>query len=202
MLDRHVLPYLREPLTQLAKRFQAAGISANQVTVGGFIVGLLAMLSIANEFYTLGVFLVLINRLADGIDGALARLNGATDLGGYLDITLDFIFYGGIVFAFAIANPQANALAATFLLFSFMGTGSTFLAFSVMAAKRNLENKLYGPKSLYFLGGLTEGSETIMVFVLMCLLPNSFAVLAYLFGTACLITTATRLYSSYVALRD
>ena len=202
MLDRHVLPFLREPLTKFARILQKRGMSANSVTLVGFSFGLLAMLCIANEFYILGLLLILINRLADGLDGALARLNGATDLGGYLDITLDFIFYGGIVFAFAIASPQTNALAATFLLFSFMGTGSTFLAFSVMAAKRNLENKLYGPKSLYFLGGLTEGSETIMVFVLMCLLPNSFASLAYLFGVACLITTVTRLYSSYLALRD
>ena len=69
---------------------------------------------------------------------------GSTDLGGFLDIVLDFIVYAGMVFAFAVADPGANALAAAFLLFAFMGTGSSFLAFAMMAAKRRLSTDLRG----------------------------------------------------------
>ena len=95
-----------------------------------------------------------------------------TDLGGFLDIVLDFIVYAGLVFAFAVADPERNALAAAFLLFAFMGTGSSFLAFAIMAAKRGISSELRGRKSLYYLGGLTEGTETILFLVLACLLPS------------------------------
>ncbi|MCB1835193.1 MAG: CDP-alcohol phosphatidyltransferase family protein, partial [Geminicoccaceae bacterium] len=77
---------------------------------------------------------------------------GVTDLGGFLDITLDFIFYSGFVFAFAVHDPQANGLAAAFLVFSFIGTGSSFLAFAIMAARRGLATERRGKKSLYYLG--------------------------------------------------
>ncbi|WP_321160240.1 hypothetical protein [Marinomonas rhodophyticola] len=98
-------------------------------------------------------------------------------------------------------NPVDNALAASFLIFSFMGTGSSFLAFAIMAEKRKIERLEYGHKSLYFLGGLAEGTETIAFLVLICLLPSYFAVMAYLFGVICWITTVTRIYAGYCTLR-
>ena len=111
---------------------------------------------------------------------------GLSDLGGFLDIVLDFIVYAGMPFAFALADPAANGLAAAFLVFAFMGTGSSFLAFAVMAAKRGLATELRGRKSLYYLGGLTEGTETILFLVAWpACFPRSFAPLALGFAVAC-----------------
>ncbi|MFA0698669.1 CDP-alcohol phosphatidyltransferase family protein, partial [Vibrio sp. 10N.222.49.C9] len=78
--------------------------------------------------------------ICDGLDGALARRQGITDAGGFLDISLDFLFYSMVPFAFVLANPEANAIAGAFLIFSFIGTGSSFLAFAVMAGKRGIDN--------------------------------------------------------------
>jgi phosphatidylglycerophosphate synthase len=135
--------------------------------------------------------LILINRIMDGLDGAVARRVGMTDLGGYLDIVLDFFFYAGVPFFFAVGRPEA-ALPAAFLVFSFVGTGSSFLAFAAIAAKRGVTTESRGRKSIYYLGGLTEGTETIGLFVLICLLPDYFALLAWVFGGLCWVTTAGR----------
>ena len=146
--------------------------------------------------------LLLVNRLADGLDGAVARQTRLTDLGGFLDIVLDFLVYAGMVFAFAVADPAGNALAAAFLLFAFMGTGSSFLAFAIMAAKRGISTDLRGRKSLYYLGGLAEGTETILFLALACLLPDHFVLLALGFGAMCWITTVGRVIAGFQLLRE
>lgn len=200
MLDRHLRPLIDPPLDRLAARV-ARWVGADAVTVGGFAMGLLAMAAIMAGAYHWGLGLLLINRLADGLDGAVARRRGITDLGGYLDIVLDFIIYSGVVFAFAVADPAANALAAAFLIFSFMGTGASFLAFAVMAAKHRLESPEQGRKSLYYLGGLAEGTETIVVLALMSIVPGHFSLLAWVFGIVCWVTTVARIGTAATRLR-
>lgn len=185
------------PLDRMAEQLIDRGWTANQVTIFGFILGMVAMLALAIQAYLLALLLILINRLADGLDGAIARRIGKTDRGGFLDITLDFIFYSSIPFGFALADPMNNALAAAFLIFSFIGTGCSFLAYAIMAEKRGLSTDIRGQKSLYYLGGLTEGTETIALFVITCLLPVWFSFLAILFGILCWITTATRIHAGW-----
>jgi len=192
MMDAALRPWIEPPLARLAEWLDDR-ISANAVTIAGFGVGVAAMIAVMWQAYILALLGVVINRLADGLDGAIARRSGVSDLGGYLDITLDFIFYAGMVFAFAVADPQGNALAAAFLIFSFIGTGCSFLAFAIMAARRKLESSVRGKKSFYYLGGLTEGSETIALLVTICLLPWAFAPIAWVFGALCWVTTASRI---------
>ncbi|MEZ5864431.1 MAG: CDP-alcohol phosphatidyltransferase family protein [Geminicoccaceae bacterium] len=201
MLDRFARPLIDPPLDRLAAHL-APRIGADAVTVLGFALGLGAMALIMLGLHLPGLALLLLNRLADGLDGAIARRNGITDLGGYLDITLDFIIYSGLVFAMAVADPAANALAAAFLAFSFMGTGASFLAFAIMAARRGLESRERGTKSLYFLGGLAEGTETIVFFAAVLLWPTAFAVLAWAFGLVCWVTTASRILMARQLLRQ
>ncbi len=183
----------------MARVLAGRGWTADQVTVLGFVIGLLAIPAIAFEAYLTALVLILLNRLSDGLDGAIARSTKQTDRGGFLDITLDFIFYAGIPFAFALADPYGNALAAAFLIFSFIGTGCSFLAYAIMAEKRRITTDLRGRKSLYYLGGLTEGTETIVLFVLVCLLPTWFPILAVTFGVLCWVTTATRIYAGWIS---
>jgi phosphatidylglycerophosphate synthase len=192
MLDPLARRLIDPPLGAAARHLVRIGLSANAVTVAGFVVGLGAAVAIAGEHYLLGLPLFALNRLADGLDGAVARSVGKTDLGGYLDIVLDFLVYAAIVLGFAAARPE-NALPATLLLASYIGTGSTFLSFAILAAKRGLETQARGSKSLYYLGGLTEGTETIAFTVAVCLWPGGFPLLATLFAGACLITTASRI---------
>lgn len=201
MLDRYAIALIKFPLQKIAIIFQKQGVSADQVTLLGFIIGLLALPTIVCGYYYLGLLFIVINRLFDGIDGAVARIQGITDSGGFLDISLDFLFYSLIPFAFVLADPTANAVAGALLIFSFIGTGSSFLAFAIMASKNGIENPVYQHKSLYYLSGLTEGTETILCFILFCLLPDHFALIAYLFAGLCWLTTITRIWTGYHTLK-
>ena len=193
MLDRRVLGLSRGFLTSLAERMAARGIRADQVSWFGFVVGLAAVPLIVLEQPSWAILPILANRLLDGIDGALARQVGPTDRGAFLDIALDFLFYSSIPLAFAFADPATNALAAAVLIYAFVGTGSTFLAFAVIAAKRGLTSTAYPGKGFYYLGGLTEASETIAVFTAMCFFPAWFPTLAWGFAALCALTTMTRI---------
>jgi phosphatidylglycerophosphate synthase len=201
MLDARLRRLIDPPLDRLCAPLARYGLSANLTTAVGFAIGVAAMAAIARQAYGLGLGLLLLNRLLDGLDGALARRRGITDLGGFLDILADFIVYAGVPLAFALADPGANALPAAFLIFSFIGTATSFLAFAVMAAKRGITSELRGKKSLYYLGGLTEGSETIAAFVLACLWPGWFPSIAWVFGALCWLTTATRVGVAWQVLR-
>lgn len=202
MLDASVRRLIDPPLDLLAARAARFGLDADTVTLIGFGFGAVAMLAIATGHSLIGLAALLVNRTADGLDGAVARRSAPTDRGGFLDIVLDFIVYSGVVFAFAVADPADNALAAAFLVFSFMGTGASFLAFAVMAAKRGLSTGTHGSKSLYYLGGLTEGTETVLIFVAFCLAPGAFPILAWTFGGLCWLTTLARLVTGWQVFRE
>ena len=193
MLDRTILDKTRSLLSNLAKQLLKRNVTANQVTVAGFIVGMTAVPLIILDYTYLALACIILNRLLDGLDGTLARMSTPTDRGGFLDIVLDFIFYSAIPLAFAIANPESNALAAAVLIYAFIGTGCSFLAFATIAEKRKLVSTEFPDKSFYYLGGLTEATETIIIFGIMCLFPTYFSLLAYGFATLCAITTVLRI---------
>lgn len=199
MLDRVALQLLRPTLDAAARGLARAGLHADQVTLIGFGIGVAGAVSIAFEQFVPGLLLMLASRLFDGIDGALARLTVPTDRGGFLDITLDFLFYASIPLAFAVARPGANALAAAVLLAAFIGTATSFLAFATLAAQRGLKSTAYPNKGIYYLGGLTEGTETLSCFALMCLWPALFPVFAYGFAALCGLTIVTRLWAGWRA---
>ena len=201
MLDRRATALIRPAVDALAGVLVRARVSANQLTVAGFVMGLLAAFLIATNHYLTGTLAVLASRLADALDGAVARRTQVTDRGGFLDITLDFLFYASIPLAFAVADPSRNALAAAVLLAAFMGTASSFLAFAAIAAQRGMTSTAWPDKSIYFLGGLTEATETLAFFAAMGLWPQHFALLAYVFAGLCAVTTAMRIGWGWQAFR-
>ncbi|NQW09487.1 MAG: CDP-alcohol phosphatidyltransferase family protein [Alphaproteobacteria bacterium] len=180
------------PLNSAGAWLAARGVAANGLTVTGFVIGMGAVPALAVDAPLAALVLILLNRLADGLDGAVARVRGPTDFGGYLDIVLDFLFYSAVVFGVALGQPE-HAVWAAFLIFSFVGTGVSFLAFAIVAAKRDLTTDTLGKKSIYYLGGLAEGTETIVTFVLICLFPDAFPWIAGIFGAMCWITTVFRI---------
>lgn len=202
MFDRQATALIRPAVTWLARRLAAAGVGANVLTWAGFAIGLAAALLVAGQWYAWAVPALLLSRLLDALDGAVARQTAPTDRGGFLDITLDFLFYAALPLAFAVADPARNALPAAALLAAFIGTGASFLAFAVVAAQRGMASTAYPDKSFFFLGGLTEGGETLAFFVAMCLWPQHFALLAWVFCAACVLTTVTRIYWGWQAFKE
>ncbi len=201
MLDRSATRLIKPVVNHLARMVSGIGVSANQLTVTGFVIGIYAAFLIANNDYLAGAVAIIASRLCDALDGAVARQTKATDAGGFLDITLDFLFYASIPLAFAISDPTRNALPAAVLLAAFIGTGTSFLAFAVLATKRGISTMAYPNKSFYFLGGLTEATETLTCFLAMCVWPEFFIELAYGFAALCSITTLSRIWWGWKAFQ-
>ena len=200
MLDKRINKIIHPIMNGLANHIPCQ-ISANTITLAGFAVGAIVVPLLWFKLYFTAMAVILVNRFFDGLDGAVARKCGPTNLGGYLDITWDFIFYSVVIMGFALAAPENNGLAAAFLIFSFIGTGTSFLAFAAAAEKQGLSSDAHGLKAFYYLGGLTEGTETILFFVIICLYPEFFPVLAVVFGSICWITVLGRFGSAFTILR-
>lgn len=193
MLDG-VMRRLIDPfLDRAARHLAATGLKADHVTFAGFMLGMCCAGMIVVRWDGIALLLLALGRFADGLDGALARATRVTDRGGFLDITLDFLFYGAVPLAFALRDPALCALPATVLLAAFYANGASFLAFSAVAAKRGLVTAARGSKSLYFTTGLTEGTETIAFFAAFILFPQWFGTLAYAFATLCMVTCFARI---------
>jgi phosphatidylglycerophosphate synthase len=193
MFDASVRRFIDLPLDAAARRLAAVGIGADQLTIAGAGFGIAAAVAIAAGVEIFGLGLFLAGRLLDGLDGAVARQTEPTDRGGFLDIALDFVVYAAIPLAFALRDPAANALAASCLLAGFLVNGAAFFAFAVMAARLKLETSTQGRKSLHYLSGLAEGSETIAFFAAFCIRPDWFAGLAYGFAALCLVSAVARI---------
>jgi phosphatidylglycerophosphate synthase len=203
MLDKFITPVIKQLLTPVVVLLAKQKVHPDQLTLVGFGLGMLAVPLLALQLWYPALFFIALNRIIDGLDGALARhQQNTTAAGGYLDICTDFVFYAAIPLGFAMASPIENALAAAVLLTVFIGTGSSFLAFAIPAEKLNLPRPQFANKSFYYLNGLTEGTETIVFFVAFCLWPAYFPELAYCFAFLGAITIFTRIHGGYHTLKN
>ena len=196
MLDRYARTLIDPPLNHIGRGLAVRGVTANGVTLFGLGFGMMAAVLIAIGAPCLALIPLLASRLADGLDGAVARASQKTDFGGYLDITVDFLFYGMIPMAFVWLSPTMNGAAGAFLLASFYFNGASFLGYAILAEKHGHKTTAQGQKSLYYSNGILEGTETIVFFVLLCLLPAYFAPLSWVFGALCFATATLRLYAA------
>jgi len=201
MFDAQLRPLIDRLLNPIGRGLVALGMTANQVTMIGAAFGLIAAGCVAAGLFYPALWFVIANRVIDGLDGAVARASRSSDFGGYLDIVSDFIFYSAIPMAFAVARPE-TALAAAFLIFSFIGTATSFLGFAILAEKHQVTTQIRGKKAFYYLGGLTEGTETILLFLAMLVWPDYFSLMAIVFGILCWVTTGTRIFAAYRQFND
>ncbi|MEO0590827.1 MAG: CDP-alcohol phosphatidyltransferase family protein [Pseudomonadota bacterium] len=201
MLDSRLRPLIDPPLNAVGRGLAKFGVTANALTFSGLALGLGGAVAIAFGQLALGLALIVANRLLDGLDGAVARVRGPTLLGGYFDIVADFAFYVSIPVAFGIFD-EANTRAALVLVASFVLTGVSFLAFAVIAAERGVSTELHGKKSFFYSTGLAEGTETIAVFIAMCLMPGWFGPIAYAYAGLCVLTVFQRSVLAVITFRS
>ncbi len=201
MLDAKLRPLINPPLKKCAQHLVKLNLTANNLTTIGFIFALLTFAALAFQIYSFALIFILINRFIDGLDGAVAHITETTDLGGYFDIVSDFVFYSGTIFFFAVGRPEVG-LHAAFLIFTFMCTATTFLAYAIVAAKHGINHEEQGEKTFFYAKGLAEGTETIITFVLICLLPDYFVFFAYTYGLMCLATALGRVMQASVDFKD
>ena len=196
MFDRHLRTLLDPTLNSFGESLARRGFTANGMTLAGLVIGLMASVLIFVGYTWLALIPLLLGRLADGLDGAVARATQTTEFGGYFDISADFLFYGSVPFAFVLMDPSQNGVAGAFLLASFYFNGTSFLGYAILAERNRMTTTAQGVKSFYYSNGLLEGGETIAFFVLLCLLPSWFAPMSWVFGAACFATGGLRLYAA------
>lgn len=175
MLDAPIRRIVTSPLDPVADSLERLGISANALTIFGFAMGLMAAGLIADEAFVPAIAFLAANRVADILDGMLARRYGATPLGAFLDASLDLFVYAAIPFAFALAHQQ-DALAATFLLMGLMLAAIPGMTIRIFMRDSARQRVLM----------LCGHSETFIAFVAMCVAPRwMFSLLAYFYGVLC-----------------
>ncbi|MFN3862789.1 MAG: CDP-alcohol phosphatidyltransferase family protein [Erythrobacter sp.] len=201
MFDAKLRPLIDPPLNAAGRMLAGLGVTANGLTFTGLALGLGGAAAIAFGEIGWGLALICANRLLDGLDGAVARVRGPSDLGGYFDIVADFAFYVSVPVGFGVLGP-ANTLPALVLVASFVLTGVSFLAFAVIAGKRGATTEAHGKKSFFYSTGLAEGTETIAVFIAMCLWPAWFAAIAYAYAALCVLTVFQRSTLALLTFRD
>jgi len=200
MLDPFMRRLIDPPLNGVAAIWPRK-ISANQVTIFGLVLGVACFLAIAINTMTAALILLALNRLADGLDGAVARAQTPSELGAYLDIVSDFVLWGLLPIGFIILDSD-NAIAAAVLLSSFSMSMTVFLAFAIMAEKRGLESDVQGSKSFFYITGLAEGTETIAFFAIVIIWPDAFIPAAFVYAGIVYLSVIGRVASSFLILRE
>ena len=193
MLDKHLQPTLRRLLEPIARGISAStNATPNQLSLAGLALVPLLLICGWQQWWIALLIVGAINRLLDGLDGTLARSTGTqSDIGGVLDITCDYAFYAGVPLAFALGD-STNLLPAIVLITSFYINAGSFLGMAILEEKLKHAPDT-GTKSFYHSPGLLEGTETLLFFATMCLLPQYFPILAYVFAVLTLVTASRRL---------
>lgn len=197
MFDSYIRTIIDPPLNTTGKYLSRVKISANSITIAGFLFGLISIMLISFSMYYYAIVFILLNRLCDGLDGAVARNTSLTDFGGFLDILCDFIIYSGVIFAFSISDNE-KSFAASFLIFSFIGPITSFLSYAIIAEKRKIKTSRQGKKSFYYLSGICEGTETAIILIALCVFHKYFDYICFFYGFLCWLTTIGRAYSAWI----
>jgi len=200
MLDARARRILAGPLDSVARRLDRPGITPNGITVVGLVVGLAAAGAAGQAWWWIALVLWLGSRLLDGLDGPLARRRGTADggAGGFLDIMADFAVYGAFVVGVGIGTGQ-SLLPFLVVLLAYYLNGSAFLAFSSIAERTG--KRIDDGRSLSFLGGLAEGTETIVVHSLWCIVPAYASGIAWVWALVVLVSAIQRIVGGYLTLR-
>ena len=204
VMDEAVRGALRGVLAPLARGLGRAGVRPGHLTLLGLLLGLAAAVAAGAQAWWWALALWLVGRLPDGLDGVLARQQGAaSDHGGFLDVMADFTGYGAFVVGVAVGVPDARVACAA-LLFAYYLNGSAFLAISGLAEKRR-DQVVDGDRSLQFVTGLTEGTETVLAHALFAVLgalqPSGVAPAVWVFTAMVLVTVGQRVRFGWRVLR-
>ena len=209
MLDSRARALLARPVNAITRVVDRPGITPDGLTLTGLGLGLVSALAAGLQLWAVALVLWLVSRVVDGVDGALARRRRAdgrqssdSQAGGFLDITADFVVYGATVVGVAFGATAAfGAPWWPFLLvlLVYYVNGTAFLAFSSIAERtgRRIEDGL----SLSFLGGLAEGTETILVHTLWLILPFWAWQIALVWVVVVGVSAIQRMVAGYRALR-
>lgn len=172
-----------------------AGLSPWVFSGLGLVAGIAAALALWQQAYGVGFSLWFLNRVFDGLDGAVARIRGTqSDLGGYIDIIVDFVVYALIPVGLVLGRSSAAAhLSLIFLLCTYYVNGASWMYLAAILEKRNLRHadRL---TTITMPAGIIGGTETIIFYTLFIIFPGQIPWLFGLFGLLIILTILQRLH--------
>lgn len=202
MLDNHIKPAIDPILLNISKHFRAWGFEANDITLVGLFFSILSFPALFFQVYWLAFLLIALNRLMDGIDGFIARLDDSDrtslkrQFGGFFDVFSDFVLYSGFVLFFALGYGEEGYIAGLCLLFAYILNAVCFFGYALFSSVIEIESK-QTIKSFAFLAGIAEGTETIIYMMLCCFFPLLFPLFTFLFAGICIMSAIFRFWSVY-----
>lgn len=195
MLDAPVRRALERPLDRAASVLDRPWMTPDRLSLAGLALALASAVLAALALWPAALVAWLVSRVLDGLDGPLARRRGGgTEAGGFLDITADFAAYGAGVLGVALGatgaldggSPQAwEWVGFLAVLLAYYVNGAAFLAFSSAAERLERQGRrarLDDGRTFSFIGGLAEGTETIVVHSLWLLVPGAAPVVAWVWA--------------------
>lgn len=196
MLEQPFRKFADPALARVADALAWRNIRPSRLVIAGFVLCLIALPAIATGHYIAGLVCIALGRMVDSVGTSVRRLTRATELGDFLDVALGYIYCASVPFAFALADPT-RALAACFFILSFTVSASSFLAYSMFAAKRGIDVRVGGVKGVLHIAGLTDGAEAFIAFSIACVHPAWFGIVAYVFGIVCFVSAGFRFAAAF-----
>ena len=197
MIDQYIIKIFKPFLKLVASPFYKFGVNAYYISLFGLSLSFLSFYLILKDLNNIALFVFLLGRILDGVDGIIANKETITEFGGFIDIVFDLISYSLVPLAF-ILKDNSNAIFGSILLVTFFGTSSAF--FGIAIFENNKFIKRNPEKSFYHVGGFMGGAITIFFLSLMFLFPEKFNLIALIFSVLCILGTIERLFYAYIIL--
>jgi phosphatidylglycerophosphate synthase len=188
---RHRKDLALAPIARITPR----RVHPSAVTAAALVPGLGAALAAAADEPGLAVGLWLLNRLLDGLDGALARQKDRqSDLGAYADILLDVIVYAAIPLGIATGQDSRAAwVAAGVLLASFYVNVISWSYLSALLERRGSGASARGEMTAVTMpGGLVEGAETVVLLAIALAVPAWSVAVMWIMAAGVAVSVAQR----------
>ena len=197
MIDQYFVKIIKPFLEMVASPFYKFGVNANYISLFGLSMSFLSFYLILKDLNITALFVFLLGRILDGVDGIIANKTRITEFGGFIDIVFDLISYSLVPLAF-ILKDNSNAIFGSILLATFFGTSSAF--FGIAIFENNKFIKRNPEKSFYHVGGFMGGAITIFFLSLMFIFPEKFNLIALIFSVLCILGTIERIFYAYIIL--
>lgn len=191
MIDNPFRDRLAKRAAPFVKLLSALGLTPNQISCIGLILGLTAAYLVASGYFIAAIVVWWASRFLDGLDGIYARAtNQTSDFGAFLDIQLDMLAYSAMIAAFYWQFPNL-AWQWLLIMLGYVLCISGALGLGSFENKQGLKDT--SGRGLRLAVGLAEGGETGLAYTVFLLFPSYLAVTTWGWITILAVTILARL---------
>lgn len=160
---------LKKPEHTISILLIKIGVTANILTILGFLLAILAGFFIVSNNLVLGGIFLLISSIFDMLDGAIARVSKTTSLfGAFLDSTLDriseFLIFSSILIYYLVNDSKTSTSNIIPIILCVTSIGTSFLVSYTRARAESLQIKCT-------VGIFTRAERIIVLFLGIILSP-------------------------------